>query len=186
MENYPALSTKYAGSRISSVGVLIHTGRRLDNTEDPWFILVEQKDQPEESHLQIKPFGIPAGRAEKFESHPIQTAVREVYEETGLEFDWRRLTLFTVRPKKSGDLSSIRIVYSCAIPWEVIRFMADWQLVEEGLYLAPRGYGNQDEIGQLALVSRDKLFRRVVGRLAYYRWDLTRGIQERLESLNII
>lgn len=80
----------------SSVGVIIHTGdfvfeeRRRKRSGEPGVLLVRQADEQIDG---FKPWGVPAGRTQEGEGI-IQTAVREVKEETAIEVEPQRLRWF--------------------------------------------------------------------------------------------
>lgn len=164
----------------TSVGVLVHTGI-LVRGSFPSFLFLEQLD------VENCPWGIPSGRVELYESHPPETAKREVLEETGMSIGVGGLRDFLRIAK--GEKTKIVYSYGVSSRTKVFPF-GDWSR-EKGIYgdiYVTKNQRHSDEIGRMAFVPADELFDRgghpVVS--SYYRWDITRQIKLRLKGLRII
>lgn len=159
----------------TSVGVLTHTGR-LERKGRPDFLFLEQLD------VEGLPWGIPAGRTEIYEKHPHETAVREVFEETGMSIETSRLEEFL--RIRNGD--KIKIVYSYETSSTVdIYSSKDWSY-QHGIWITKKKK-HSDEIGRMALVPGDNLFEMghpILNR--YYRWDVMHEIKAKLLGLRAI
>lgn len=172
--------------RITSVGALVYTGE-LERRGWPSFLLLEQTDQPD------KPWGIPAGSVEDFETEPQQAIIREVREETGMDIDPRRLQEFLYI--QEGDI--IRIVYAYQARWAELHQIGEWEFCHVPKERS-RSYFYQrvkdgtkkissDEIGDIILLPHDDLFSRGHPLVhLYYRWDSMHHIKARLEGLRVI
>ncbi len=159
----------------TSVGVIVHTGR-LERGCRPDFLLLEQLD------VEGHPWGIPAGRTEVYEKHPYETAVREVFEETGMSIDTSQMEEFLRGRKKDKT----KIVYSYRIPSiEIVSSLENWSY-ERGTWVT-KNQKHSDEIGRMAFVSDDMLFE--IGHpfiRGYYRWDVMHDIKAKLLGLRAI
>jgi 8-oxo-dGTP pyrophosphatase MutT (NUDIX family) len=93
--------------KVSSVGILVHCRDDLVMYGRPSFLMIEKIDEwmevknPESSIYRgvrdgnkIHPWSIPAGRPDPGEIDPLDTAKRELNEETGLSVDKSRFDLF--------------------------------------------------------------------------------------------
>src|SRR3989338_9790719 len=159
---------------VSSVGVLLHTGS-LERGGFPKFVLVEQLD------VEGHPFGIPAGRAEEMDITAVGTAIREVYDETGLEIEPKRLQPFVDVVHATAQ---IRRVFSYHIGWEELGELTyDFKTYAYHLRTKPLV---ADEIGRILLVRCDDVFLRGGAYALTYRWDISREIKAKLESRRVI
>jgi len=164
----------------TSVGVLVHTGT-LARGRYPSFLFLEQLD------VEGKPWSIPAGRVEPYESHPPETAKREVLEETGMSIGADGLRDFL----RIANGPKTKIVYSCSVSSraEVFPF-GDW-FCERGIYgrvYVTKNQRHSDEIGRMAFVSANELFDGAGHPIVspYYRWDVLHHVRIRLKGLRII
>src|SRR3990167_8930172 len=91
---------------VSSVGIVLTSGLL---EEDPYFLFVEQRDQPS------NPWGIPAGRVEHADKSALSALARELREETGLELP-KDVPLFYVLEKcgkgYAEDPTSAKLVFT--------------------------------------------------------------------------
>lgn len=162
---------------VSSVGVLVHTGA-LNPLDDPSFLLIEKVSEKETG------WSIPAGHVEQDEVHPIETAIRELKEETGLIVSPEELELFGVVAKKDNE-DVIRVVYSHNCRLTKIFGLANFVL-KEGIWVT-EGQPISDEVARLALVPRDMMYYRghpIVS--SFLRWDVMHDIKAKLEGLRVI
>lgn len=138
----------------SSVGVIIHTGafdlekRRRLRTGEPEVLLVKQADQ---KIGDVNPWGIPAGRRVGNETF-LETAAREVLEETGIEIELSRFEWFC----PFGD---DKVILSYEIPYSEIPNIDKAEKLGLDIKLIPPPEGvNRKEIGELALVPVEVFF----------------------------
>ena len=157
----------------TSVGVLTHT-ERLERKCRPDFLFLEQLD------VEGRPWGIPAGRTEAYEEHPYETAVREVFEETGMSIDTSRLQEFL----RIRDKDKTKIVYSYEIPLiSSVSSLKGWSY-ESGIWVT-KNQQHSDEIGRMAFVPDDMLFEPANPIIkGYYRWDVMHDIKAKLVGLS--
>lgn len=157
----------------TSCGILVHTGRlEKRHQNETSILLVEQMDVPG------RPWGIPAGRVEHYETDPKETALRELREETGLALPPERLSLFCELPDPQGK---IKIIYRLPITFTDIGTCR----YTNGVWFLDRKEG--PEIGRIALVPVMDLFRRGDSLITdYYRWDVWHEIKAALEGLSVI
>jgi len=162
----------------TSVGVLIYTGN-LTRGGCPSFLLVEQLD------VKDHPWGIPAGRVEPYEQTPVETAVREVREETGISLDKSVLRFFEWIKvfKKEGE--EAKIVYAYQVNTvQGISPIENWSY-QEGIKVTRERHS--EEIGRRAFVPAHMLFKRNHPLIReYYRWDIMHRINARLEELKVL
>jgi len=159
----------------TSVGVLVHTGelRRGSYTS---ILFLEQLD------VTGNPWGIPAGRTESYEKDPVETARRETFEETGLSIGDFMLKDFL----RIEEDDKVKIVYSYQIPgMTCVHPLEEWEY-KQGIYVT-KEKRYSDEIGRMAFVPNDMLFRRGHPIFPhYYRWDIMHDIKAKLEGLRVI
>ena len=148
------VANKEAIFKPSSVGVIIHTGdfefeeRKRKRSGEPEVLLVRQADELVNG---FHPWGTPAGRAEGNEG-VVQTAEREVGEETGIRLDSSRLRWFC----PSGDR---RVIFSYQISAAEIPHIQEAEEYELGIKVIPPDDNvNTGEIDRLALVPVEVFF----------------------------
>lgn len=159
----------------TSVGVLTYTGR-LERKGRLNVLFLEQLD------VEDRPWGIPAGRTEVYEDHPYETAVREVFEETGMSIDILGLKEFL----RIRNRDKVKIVYSYEIPsMRSVSSLGNWSY-EDGIWITKK-QRHSGEIGRMAFVPDDMLFgaaHPVIN--GYYRWDVMHEIKAKLSGLRVI
>lgn len=165
--------------RITSVGILVHTGE-LKRGGSPAFLLLEQIDQPG------KPWGIPAGHTENHETDLIQTAVREVKEETGMEIEGDHLQEWLLGLIREEEIA--QIVYSYQATDENLEQIGKWSWAHGTRIVKPKNKKERSvEIGKVALVPAIEMFDRGHPLIkSYYRWDHMHEIKAKLEGLRVI
>lgn len=158
----------------TSCGVVMHTGE-LKPGGYPRILFVEQMDQPN------RPWGIPAGRTEAFETKPTQTIRREVMEEVGIDITEEKFEHFFKIPALTDN--KIKIVYKTQVSFDQLGGMRAWKY-ENGLLIRDR---NTNEIGRMVLVAPNELFERGNPIIThYYRWDVLHWVKAELEGLWVI
>lgn len=163
---------------VRSVGVLVHT-RTLSPAGDPSFLLVESV-----GNEGVRGWSIAAGRPESFEKHPLQTAVREIKEETGLSIRPINLRHFAVIDKIE-DSSQVRMIYRCSRTPEELFSLGNF-VFKDRIWVT-EGKRISDEVSRMAIVPRDIMFWRGHSILDHYsRWDIMHWIKARLEGLKVI
>lgn len=150
----------------SSVGVIMHTGdfdfeeRRNNRSGEPSVLVVRQADQIVNGY---HPWGITAGGSNPGESI-IQTALREIPEETGINIDAKRLRWFC-------PVGERKVVLHYQITTDEI---PRWEEAEEHehkiMVFPPDESVDTSEVDRLALVPVEIFFdHMMVGRNSYYR-----------------
>ena len=153
----------------------VYTGR-LERKGCLNVLFLEQLD------VEGRLWGIPAGRTEAYEARPHETAVREVFEETGMSIDILKLEEFL----RIRNKDRIKIVYSYKIPSiNSVSSLGNWSY-EYGIWITKK-QKHSDEIGRMAFVPDDRLFEMAHPIInGYYRWDIMHNIKAKLEGLRVI
>lgn len=137
----------------TSVGIIVHTQPFYPQRIEPDILIVSQKDQPREDGLL--PWGLPAGRREGSES-VVETAVRELFEETGIRTNPENFRYFSTVGR--GKIVLSYQIHEGGIPNITLAKTVDPQLRVRIIPRLATTSSGENEIGAMALLPIEVFF----------------------------